>query len=77
MPGTNVDYWRKKFDENIARDQRDIKALRDAGWRVAVVWGCSLNGNRKNTEEVARLVHEWLKVDDMFQIIPVEELDQY
>jgi DNA mismatch endonuclease (patch repair protein) len=37
-PGTNVDFWRKKFDENIARDRRDIEALQAAGWRVAVVW---------------------------------------
>lgn len=70
MPGTNVDFWRKKFDENISRDQRHIEALQGAGWRVALVWECSLKGKRADPDEVARLVREWLMSGQKLKIIP-------
>ena len=70
---TNVDFWRKKFDENIARDRRDIEALQDAGWRVAVVWECSLKGKSADPDEVARLVREWLVSREIHKAIPVNE----
>lgn len=72
-PGTNVDFWRKKFDENIARDRRHIEALQDAGWRVAVVWECSLKGKRADLDEVARLVREWLVSSEKHTFIPADE----
>lgn len=40
MPKTRVDFWRSKFEANIARDERVQAELRAAGWRVAVVWEC-------------------------------------
>jgi DNA mismatch endonuclease (patch repair protein) len=72
-PGTNEDFWRKKFDENIARDRRHIEALQDAGWRVAVVWECSLKGKSADPDEVARLVSEWLVSSEKHKVIPVNE----
>lgn len=39
-PATNIAFWRKKLDSNIARDRRNIRLLRKAGWRVLVVWQC-------------------------------------
>jgi DNA mismatch endonuclease, patch repair protein len=58
--GTNVNFWRKKFDENISRDRRCTDALQDAGWRVAVVWECALRGKRSVTDKIAEEVHAWL-----------------
>ena len=72
-PRTNVDFWRKKFDENIARDRRHIEALQDAGWRVAVVWECSLKGKSADPDEVARLVSEWLGSSEKQTVIPANE----
>ena len=39
-PATNADYWNKKLDRNIQRDQENYKKLKDLGWRVLVVWEC-------------------------------------
>ncbi|MEW6585733.1 MAG: DNA mismatch endonuclease Vsr [Nitrospirota bacterium] len=39
-PSTNIAFWRKKLDSNIARDKRNISQLRKGGWRVLVVWQC-------------------------------------
>ena len=32
--------WIKKLERNAARDKRVQRALRNAGWRVLVVWEC-------------------------------------
>lgn len=39
-PSSNVEFWRRKFRENVERDARNRAALRRAGWRVFTVWEC-------------------------------------
>jgi len=39
-PKSNSTFWRKKFSENIARDERAICELQELGWNVLVVWEC-------------------------------------
>ena len=41
-PSTHVEFWQKKFAENIARDQRTEAELRRLGWRVIVIWDCEI-----------------------------------
>lgn len=41
-PTTRTEFWLAKLTANVARDQRNLRELLDAGWRVAVVWECSL-----------------------------------
>ncbi|ATC26521.1 DNA mismatch endonuclease Vsr [Caulobacter vibrioides] len=40
VPKANRDYWLAKVARNIARDQRALAALAQAGWRTQVVWEC-------------------------------------
>lgn len=42
FPSSNSERWAAKFDENVARDHRNISALRERGWKVFVVWECEL-----------------------------------
>ena len=39
-PKSRIQFWTKKFRENVARDARTESALRDLGWRVLVIWEC-------------------------------------
>jgi DNA mismatch endonuclease (patch repair protein) len=39
-PKSRLDFWTRKFAENVARDARQQTALDDAGWRVLVIWEC-------------------------------------
>ncbi|MEO5720957.1 MAG: DNA mismatch endonuclease Vsr [Chthoniobacterales bacterium] len=39
-PGTNSEYWTAKLKGNVARDRRNIGALRRDGWTVITVWEC-------------------------------------
>ncbi len=41
-PSSNTQFWEKKFSRTIERDAEDIVALKDAGWKVVVVWECRL-----------------------------------
>ena len=44
MPATNVEFWTKKFADNVARDKRHEDEWAALGWRVFVVWECALKG---------------------------------
>ena len=63
MPRTNRAFWDAKFARNRARDLRDVEELLAGGWRVGVVWECSITG--KNRAEKIRSVAEsisfWLE----------------
>ena len=43
LPKTRTEWWREKLEGNAARDRRNIKALREAGWDVRVLWECEIN----------------------------------
>lgn len=57
MPKTRVDFWRSKFDANVARDARSIAALRTMGWSVCVIWECETSDRRV----IARKVRAFLR----------------
>jgi DNA mismatch endonuclease (patch repair protein) len=39
-PATRRRFWLTKFEQNKARDQRNLRDLRKGGWRALVVWEC-------------------------------------
>lgn len=53
-PKTNKKFWHIKLDNNKARDQRKVRELRKAGWKVITVWECRLR--KGEAREVARVV---------------------
>jgi DNA mismatch endonuclease (patch repair protein) len=40
VPATNAKFWRTKRLSNVARDRRNLRALRREGWKVLIVWEC-------------------------------------
>jgi DNA mismatch endonuclease Vsr len=42
LPRTNRAWWREKISANRKRDARKVAAMRELGFRVAVVWQCEL-----------------------------------
>jgi len=54
MPKTRQDFWREKFDANMARDQPNMTDLERLGWRVEVIWECE---TRKREALSGRLKH--------------------
>ena len=53
LPGTNVEFWRKKIETNRARDKRVRKLLRMEGWTVLRFWEHDV---KRNPSKVARKI---------------------
>ncbi|PWG74760.1 very short patch repair endonuclease, partial [Enterococcus hirae] len=47
------DFWRAKLEGNRVRDQESERRLREAGWRVLVVWECELGDMDALRERIA------------------------
>lgn len=41
-PSSNSDYWHKKLDAKITRDQRNRQDLKILGWQSLTIWECEL-----------------------------------
>jgi DNA mismatch endonuclease (patch repair protein) len=39
-PTSNVEFWNRKLDRNVRRDQENRRALEEAGWCVLTIWEC-------------------------------------
>ncbi len=56
IPESNAEFWQRKFQQNIERDQRIAKQLADLGWKVLVVWECET----KDEESLKRKLKRFL-----------------
>ena len=43
LPKSRLGFWLPKLEGNKARDERNLKALADQGWRALVIWECQLS----------------------------------
>ena len=41
-PKSNVEFWEDKFRNNMIRDRRTVRTLKELGWSVMTVWQCQL-----------------------------------
>jgi len=57
-PSTRPEFWEQKFRANVERDSRNEAALLEAGWRIAIVWECSL---KKSVDCVVTDLADWLQ----------------
>ena len=46
MPSSNVEFWQKKFKQNVDRDKETEKQLNELGWNLIVVWECELKSDK-------------------------------
>lgn len=56
-PENNMEFWRKKIESNILRDNKKIAQLRSLNWRVIVIWECQLKPKLRQ-QSLAYLVNE-------------------
>jgi DNA mismatch endonuclease (patch repair protein) len=56
LPGTRRAFWKKKIFDNVKRDQRQIKSLRNSGWRVLTIWECELRSIDTEQRTLEKLV---------------------
>lgn len=50
IPKSRVEFWRKKFDDNVRRDDVVRKELERRGIKCLIVWECTIKQMMKNAE---------------------------
>lgn len=48
-PKSNIEYWHKKIETNVARDKKNYELLEQDGWNVIVVWECDIKNRFQGT----------------------------
>ncbi len=60
-PKTRKGFWRKKIERNREVDKVADASLKSGGWRICVVWECSLKGRtRLPVADVLEHIASWL-----------------
>lgn len=47
LPKSRLSFWEPKLTANAARDRRNLRLLRRAGWEVLVVWECQMRDKER------------------------------
>ncbi len=63
-PKTRPIFWKNKITGNHENDQKIIKELATLGWRVCVVWECSLKGPKADVPNVTDSIAAWLMTEE-------------
>lgn len=62
LPKTRPEFWLNKIDKNQNNDLKSFNKLIESGWRVAIIWECSIRGKKEEYIEkkvVAKLA-KWI-----------------
>lgn len=73
IPTGNREFWQAKLSRNKERDQEQLEALQELGWRTAVVWECATR-QQKLRAELARVLRCWLLGDSLGEEFSLESL---
>jgi DNA mismatch endonuclease (patch repair protein) len=69
LPTTRHDFWEEKRRANLERDKRKVTELLNEGWRVAIVWQCSLE-KLDYFRSTMNTLEDWINSDDKRCEIP-------
>jgi DNA mismatch endonuclease, patch repair protein len=73
-PRSRAEFWRMKINGNTQRDNDVRQQLIAAGWRVGVVWECSMKGRtRLPLDDVLDSCADWLSSDSVLLEIAGDE----
>jgi len=54
---TNAEFWKRKFERNVARDKRNAAELKKLGWHCVTVWECETKDVQKLRAILKRKVY--------------------
>ena len=64
IPDTNREKWQEKISRNRSRDSAAVEALRENGWRVAIVWQCAILA--KHRDALRKALKDFVESNDAF-----------
>lgn len=74
MPKSRTDFWNKKFDSNIRRDEVVRKALEERHIKCLIVWECTIKKmvrSEEREQEVVEVIREFLSTESDFAIMEI------
>ena len=54
-PKTRVDFWNKKFNDNIERDIKNQEDLESLGWESKIIWECEIKDKKKLEKKLSQI----------------------
>lgn len=57
VPKTKTDWWLEKIGKNKLKDEDSINRLKNANWKVIIIWECQLK-TKKREETLKKLIEE-------------------
>ena len=67
IPKSNIEFWIRKFDQNLHHDQQVYQTLKDRGVRVIVIWECTVRKmirDRQTAEHIITRLVEMINQND-------------
>lgn len=58
MPKSRVEFWQKKFDDNVRRDTVVKAALQQNNVKCLIVWECTIKQMMKNSDAERRIIRD-------------------
>ena len=49
-PKTHIEFWQKKFDDNVRRDDMVMAEIQKMGVRQIIVWECTIKQMKRDSE---------------------------
>lgn len=61
LPKSREGFWKEKIEGNIARDKIKTGLLLEQGWRILVVWECSMKHRVSYINDLVGVVDKWIR----------------
>ena len=58
MPKSRVEFWQKKFDDNVRRDAEVKAALLERGIKCLIVWECTIKRMMKDSDMEKKIIQQ-------------------
>lgn len=57
-PKSRIDFWREKFEANVARDSKVRRELENQGIKVVVIWECTIKKMKHDSGYNEQILNE-------------------
>ena len=69
LPKSRVDFWTEKLTDNKERDEKNRRKLLEHGWRIGIIWECSVKRKKEeDIEIVIDKIDKWIKNQNQIEI---------
>ncbi len=69
MPKSRVEFWQKKFDNNIKRDTFVQYELRSKGIKCLIIWECTIRKMMRDPSTKSLIIEECMRFLESDEIL--------